>query len=157
MSSIEAEESTLKPRKLKPIRLLPYSIRGLWRASARLVSYDATWKRVRAGWSIERALTEPNAAESRKGWKVCRHALALKAKSVPCTDCSLEFPEFNYTVMEFDHVPERGPKEFNISEGVAWNRRSLSIETLKAEIAKCDVVCANCHKLRTAKRRVKCG
>jgi hypothetical protein len=28
----------------------------------------------------------------------------------------------------------------------------FSIETLKAEIAKCDLVCANCHRLRTWKR-----
>jgi len=33
--------------------------------------------------------------------------------------------------------------------------RSIDAPSMKAEIAKCDVVCANCHKKRTYKRSIK--
>jgi hypothetical protein len=65
-----------------------------------------------------------------------------KAKSVPCTDCGVSYP---YYVMDFDHL---GDKEFNISR----NRGYASLATVKKEIAKCEVVCANCHRIRTFDR-----
>ena len=52
--------------------------------------------------------------------------------------------------MDFDHV--RGRKEFKISEAVQ-KAYALNIDNLHLEIAKCDVVCANCHRLRTATTR----
>lgn len=58
----------------------------------------------------------------------------------PCTDCGQFYP---YYVMEFDHLPENG-KAFEISR-----LRTISLDTIKAEIAKCDLVCANCHRVRT--------
>lgn len=45
--------------------------------------------------------------------------------------------------MDFDHV--RGSKVGNVSEMLG----STSLADLLMEIAKCDVVCANCHRLRT--------
>jgi hypothetical protein len=63
----------------------------------------------------------------------------VKAKAV-CVDCGGKFPPCVY---HFDHVPERGPKLFNLGSG------DYSIETVQAEIAKCDIVCANCHAIRT--------
>jgi hypothetical protein len=48
--------------------------------------------------------------------------------------------------MDLDHV--RGTKEFKISEAV-HHAYGASFERLYAEIAKCEVVCANCHRLRT--------
>lgn len=61
-------------------------------------------------------------------------------KRVPCTDCGVQYPPY---VMDFDH---RDPteKSFTISAGA-----SRSVEQVIAEIAKCDVVCANCHRIRT--------
>jgi hypothetical protein len=49
--------------------------------------------------------------------------------------------------MEFDHKP--GTKLFKISAMAA-----KSLREVLAEVAKCDVVCANCHKERTHARRV---
>lgn len=49
--------------------------------------------------------------------------------------------------MDFDHV--RGEKKFNLA--VAANK-NISIARIQDEIAKCDVVCANCHRERTFKR-----
>jgi len=65
-------------------------------------------------------------------------------KSVPCTDCGIQYPPY---VMDFDHV--RGIKEFHIAMSV----QHVSIKRLNAEMDKCDVVCSNCHRIRTYNRR----
>jgi hypothetical protein len=62
----------------------------------------------------------------------------------PCADCAISFP---IVCMDFDHV--RGEKLLNIGRGT-----SRSEAVLIAEIAKCDVVCSNCHRIRTALRRL---
>lgn len=60
----------------------------------------------------------------------------------PCVDCN----ESDYVVLDFDHKNSLEKKE-NVSvllgTGYNWN-------TIKAEIDKCDVRCANCHRRRTA-------
>lgn len=63
--------------------------------------------------------------------------------SHPCLDCGENDP----VVLEFDHV--RGTKREIISMLVS---QGYTLTTLAAEIEKCDVVCANCHRRRTAKR-----
>ena len=59
-----------------------------------------------------------------------------------CVDCGYnEHPE----ALEFDHLPGM-EKLFNISKNIRpWPQ-------VLAEIAKCEVVCANCHRVRTATR-----
>ena len=70
--------------------------------------------------------------------------LLREAKSVPCTDCGGTFiPQ----AMDFDHV--RGEKEFALSDArVSRHSRAAVL----AEIAKCEVVCATCHRIRTVRR-----
>jgi hypothetical protein len=84
--------------------------------------------------------------------RAAKHRLLAKtraavhaAKSRPCADCGTQYP---YYVMEFDHL-DASSKEFNVSAGVT----SVSYERLLAEIAKCEVVCANCHAERTHQRK----
>ena len=60
----------------------------------------------------------------------------------PCVDCGQSYP----AVLEFHHV--RGVKRKEVTRLV---RDGYSIKTIQKEIDKCDVVCANCHKLRTYK------
>lgn len=60
----------------------------------------------------------------------------------PCVDCGEKDP----IVLEFDHV--RGVKVRTIADMIG--RRS-SWASILVEIGKCDVVCANCHRRRTAK------
>lgn len=48
-------------------------------------------------------------------------------------------------VLEFDHL---GDKNFNISGGLAGKPWAVVLR----EIEKCEVVCANCHRRRSAKR-----
>lgn len=71
--------------------------------------------------------------------------ISIKAMT-PCTDCGLNYP---YYVMDFDHV--RGLKLANISKLMA---QVYSRAVIQAEIDKCDVVCANCHRERTHQRVV---
>ena len=62
-----------------------------------------------------------------------------KLKSMPCTDCGREFPP---CAMDFDHVT--GKKSLNIGQAFKCSK-----EKVIAEIAKCELVCANCHRVRT--------
>jgi hypothetical protein len=63
-------------------------------------------------------------------------------KEHPCTDCGQTDP----VVLEFDHLRD---KSFVI--GTALTRYGW--DKIVAEIEKCEVVCANCHRRRTACRR----
>lgn len=63
-------------------------------------------------------------------------------KAAPCTDCGGVFPP---CVMDFDHR-DPSQKKGNIGNMVGQGRSNASIAS---EIAKCDLVCANCHKIRT--------
>ena len=60
-------------------------------------------------------------------------------KSAPCSDCHRKFPS---VCMDFDHV--RGRKLFDIAQG-----KELSMASVRREIKKCDLVCANCHRIRS--------
>lgn len=59
-----------------------------------------------------------------------------------CVDCGQQ----NIIVLEFDHLHS---KEFSISEMV---NKAMGWDRIKEEITKCEIVCANCHRIRTAKR-----
>lgn len=64
-------------------------------------------------------------------------------KDVPCKDCSGRFPP---ECMDFDH---RDPtqKTKGIASMTCW-----SVERIMEEVDKCDIICANCHRIRTAKQ-----
>lgn len=61
----------------------------------------------------------------------------------PCIDCG----EKDIRLLEFDHV--HGEKKATISRLLTQNRNWLIVE---AEIAKCEVRCANCHRIKTFER-----
>lgn len=67
------------------------------------------------------------------------------AKSAPCADCKNTYP---YYVMDFDHF---GEKRYEISR----IHLMVGMEKVKEELAQCDVVCSNCHRIRTHKRSAK--
>jgi hypothetical protein len=82
-------------------------------------------------------------------YKAKLKAFIRAAKDNPCADCGVRYPHY---VMDFDHR-EGEIKLANIS---ALNQhRRVSIPKLAAEIAKCDLVCANCHRERTYQRLMK--
>jgi hypothetical protein len=62
-------------------------------------------------------------------------------KEHPCVDCG----ESDIVVLDFDHQRDK-------VELVSLLTHGYSLERLKREIDKCEVVCANCHRRRTAKQ-----
>lgn len=60
----------------------------------------------------------------------------------PCMDCNKSYP---YYVMDFDH---KFDKKFLVSK--MSNLGSFSL--IKEEIKKCDIICSNCHRIRTYNR-----
>ena len=61
-----------------------------------------------------------------------------------CIDCKQKFP---YYVLDFDHL---GEKISNVSDMVSW----FPIDEIMAEVEKCEIICANCHRHRTHMRKV---
>ena len=64
----------------------------------------------------------------------------------PCKDCGESDP----VVLEFDHR-DPATKSFDVGNGLA----SHVWATVLAEIEKCDVVCANCHRKRHRRTSVR--
>jgi hypothetical protein len=62
-----------------------------------------------------------------------------------CVDCKVSYPPH---VLDFDHL---GDKQFSISAFGKGNKTKDEIET---EILKCEIVCANCHRIRTWARKM---
>jgi hypothetical protein len=65
-------------------------------------------------------------------------------KTHPCVDCG----EDDSIVLEFDHVRDHKVAEISnmVRDAIAWN-------SIEAEILKCEVRCANCHRRKTASQR----
>lgn len=74
--------------------------------------------------------------------KLEHYQIVIDIKSVPCADCKKIYPHY---IMEFDHITK--DKINNVSAMVGGN-----FEKLVAEIAKCEIVCSNCHSERTWQR-----
>ena len=71
--------------------------------------------------------------------------IASVKEGVPCADCGTVFPP---VCMDFDHIGDDKYKSVASMVGAGH-----SIETIQKEIDKCELVCANCHRLRTHNRR----
>ncbi len=63
-----------------------------------------------------------------------------KLKDIPCMDCGNRYPS---VCMDFDHRP--GESKRGLVSKMIFRK-------MFTEIMKCDVVCANCHRIRTAER-----
>lgn len=72
-----------------------------------------------------------------------KRMFVAKIKDVPCMDCGQKYP---FYVMDLDH---RDPTNKIQNVGKLINQ---SWEKILLEIDKCDVVCSNCHRIRTYNR-----
>lgn len=97
---------------------------------------------MRAHYEANRAYYLAKARRSNDKRHASFRQLLRELKAVPCADCNGSFPSY---VMDFDHVGD--DKLINVSMAVKLGRRRLL-----AEVAKCEVVCANCHRQRTQDR-----
>jgi len=71
-----------------------------------------------------------------------KRKLAEIKEASGCVDCGIN----NHIILDFDHLRD---KKYNISrmihDGFSW-------KAIKKEIEKCEIVCANCHRIRTYNR-----
>lgn len=72
-----------------------------------------------------------------------RREFVRQVKSKPCFDCGIQYP---YYVMDFDH------REGEVKEYAMSQIDQMTMEDIKCEMKKCDVVCSNCHRERTFQR-----
>lgn len=80
-----------------------------------------------------------------KRWHARRRQLFDILKEHPCQDCGQMYPPY---VMDWDH---RDPKDKVMT--IADMKNCTAWDKVLAEIAKCDLVCSNCHRIRTHRRR----
>jgi|GWRWMinimDraft_12_1066020.scaffolds.fasta_scaffold124887_1 hypothetical protein len=73
----------------------------------------------------------------------------VELKSKPCTDCGGFFP---LCCMDFDH--NKGVKSYNVGSMFAHH---YSKELIQTELDKCELVCSNCHRIRTRDRKTGSG
>jgi hypothetical protein len=73
-----------------------------------------------------------------------RRELVRQMKSRPCADCGVQYP---YYVMDFDH------REGEIKEYELNRIDRMTLRAIMCETQKCDIVCSNCHRVRTYERR----
>ncbi len=126
------------------------------------LEYDArefVWRRSRGTWgshcracraaygkahyAANRELYKERATAQKRRWRHERTLLLFEHfASNPCRDCG----ETDPVVLDLDHLRD---KSFNIGDQLAYR----SWESILEEMAKCEVVCANCHRRRTARRQ----
>jgi len=104
-------------------------------------------RKYRADWYLRHRAEEIAAAYRNKRRTIRRNQELTEEirRSTPCSDCGVSYPPY---VMDFDHI--RGTKVDDVmqlvNQGASWVK-------ISAEIAKCEVVCSNCHRIRTYQRR----
>jgi hypothetical protein len=95
-----------------------------------------------AYYQENKARDNPGRAENRRlARQRAREKVIGYLKTHPCVDCG----ETDIVVLEFDHQDDK-LKDVNlmVRDGAPWRR-------ILAEIIKCEVVCANDHRRRTAR------
>jgi len=114
-----------------------------------LVSFEVYTKvRKRDGSEARRSTCRYCRIKTPLSRKEKRRSVALlveKLKDNPCVDCGQRRPP---VAMDFDHV--RGTKHKDVARLVG---DGYSFETVMAEISKCELVCACCHRVRTQKAK----
>jgi len=83
--------------------------------------------------------------EQAKEKKIRDRQFLNELKDSPCLDCGGSFPP---CAMDFDHMPGH-EKVGNVGRMIDFSRASIL-----SEIEKCELVCANCHRVRTHKRNM---
>lgn len=92
--------------------------------------------------------SNPNWKNGRSNKVEFKLKLATYAGS-KCKDCNIEASSKNYSIFEFHHLDPSG-KDFAIGEAFTLKKSDIEIFL---EIDKCDLLCANCHRLRHQQER----
>lgn len=95
--------------------------------------YNRAWYRAKPRYYVDKN----NRARIKK------RAFVWKLKeNTPCADCKKQYPSY---VMDFDHLRDKHRIISRLVTSGTWKQ-------IREEIAKCEIVCANCHRERTYKR-----
>jgi hypothetical protein len=123
--------------------LVAFSVRRAAPDGRQSACKDCQAERDRANY-VDNARRRRRIVESNERRRQRRTALLRDLKAAAgCADCGEDDP----IVLEFDHL-DAGTKSGDIATMAAG-----SWDALEAELAKCEVVCANCHRRRTHARR----
>lgn len=85
--------------------------------------------------------------QNRRARKEVAAAVQQEKVGQPCADCGQVFPP---CCMDFDHLPGSVKKA-----NVADTSNFFTVRGVLAEIRKCEIVCSNCHRIRTFARRAQ--
>ncbi len=80
-------------------------------------------------------------------WRQRTKVRLVDAHGGICVDCKVKYPPFVY---DFDHR-DPADKLFEVGNSGATKAYAKLLEESK----KCDLVCSNCHRLRTHRQRCK--
>ncbi|OHD16124.1 MAG: hypothetical protein A2Y38_11750 [Spirochaetes bacterium GWB1_59_5] len=109
-------------------------------------------KKYNAAWYKRNAESHKRRVSARNKKIVAENAARLRGikEATPCADCGLVYP---YYIMDCDHI--RGVKTKTKSRTMsALLKKAWSWSKVLEELSKCDIVCANCHRARTYKRKI---
>lgn len=115
---------------------MPYKNQDLAKAKQRVYArehYEKNREKIKARTALSNKRARKRNAEYIRNIK----------ESSPCMDCGQFYP---YYVMHFDHIFEKSNSIANMV------RASHSIKRLQQEIDGCELVCSNCHAIRTFER-----
>jgi hypothetical protein len=111
-----------------------------------MLDYQNRWRKARY------TLTPEQQKAKRGQQQLAKFDVRLRIAQIKlergCADCGYRG---HPAALDFDHLPGfEKLKSVGSMTGCAW-------EDIEAEIAKCDVVCSNCHRVRTWRRSWKGG
>lgn len=144
MRSVE-NETKWCPGCCRLLDLHSFSFKIAWRGIRQSLCRECSRAASQMHYQAAAAVYKARAAINRIRYRARnRENLRALLKAAKCADCGIS----EFAVLEFDH---RDPTtKFHEVSDLA--RGVGSWKTVLAEIVKCDVVCANCHRRRTAAR-----
>jgi hypothetical protein len=96
--------------------------------------------------SRRKGTVSKNATNNPRQASIKQYIVTVKCALGECTDCGLPCEEWNHCMFAFDHL-QPALKSFALSN--AYKINGMTKDKIDAEIAKCELVCHNCHAFRT--------
>ena len=145
-SHLQPEQFRTCPRckELKPLAAFKRKKPSGWQAYCTpcRVAYRNQHYRTNKQTYCEKARQSMTARRAR-----IRETIENAKKGEKCADCNKAYPPWK---LQFDHL-DPASKDGSLANMVA---RGVSVARVLSEIAKCEIVCANCHAGRTYWRRM---
>ena len=124
-------------------------LRTIWREKSRIKT--ANWTDEQRKLHNKRTLErnklnyKPHPRQYKNPSKQLRYNLVTFAKfeAGHCADCLMEVQDWNHVMFAWDHQKQY-EKLFNLSKASMY-----SVQEIKDELLKCQLVCHNCHAMRT--------